>query len=259
MNGVTGDLTVWRVEWLRLLRTRRWLALGGVFVLFGFIGPLVAKYTSQLLSHAGTKGAPITIIVPPPVPADGVSGYTGNALQIGLVVTVVIAAFALAFDARPALSVFYRTRTRRHADLVLPRFAVSAAGAVAGYLVGLLCSWYETAVLIGDPGTVPVLETALTGSLYLVFATAVTALTATLARSTLGTVGYALVVLLALPIVGAVPGVSRWLPSALAGAPDALLRHTNPDHYQRALIITVLATAAVLALAVVRGARREVR
>jgi ABC-2 type transport system permease protein len=257
---VNGELSVWRVEWIRLLRTRRWLALGGVFVLFGFIGPLVAKYTSQLLSHAGgDKGTQITIIVPPPVPADGVSGYTGNALQVGLVVTMVIAAFACAIDAKPALSVFYRTRARRFADLVVPRFTVTAAGAVAAYLVGLLASWYETAVLIGDPGIVPMLETALVGSLYLVFAVAVTALTATVARSTLGTVGYALVVMLALPIAGAIPDVSRWLPSTLSGAPYAFVQHTNPDHYQRALLLTVLLTAAVLALAVVRGARREVR
>ncbi|HEY3871707.1 MAG TPA: hypothetical protein VGM10_25320 [Actinocrinis sp.] len=256
---MNGELSVWRVEWIRLLRTRRWLALAGVFVLFGFIGPLVAKYTNQLLSHAGGKGTPIKIIVPPPVPADGVTGYTGNALQIGLVVTLVITAFACAIDARPALSVFYRTRARRFADLVVPRFAVSAVGAVVGYLLGLAAAWYETAVLIGDPGALPVLESALAGSLYLVFAVAVAALTATLARSTVGTVGLALVVMLALPSVGAIPGVSRWLPSALAGAPDAFLRHTNPDHYQRALIITVLATGCALALAVLRGSRREVR
>src|SRR6266540_6863165 len=52
----------------------------------------------------------LKIIAPPPVPADGIQGYADNALLIGLIVLVVVAASACAVDARPALSIFYRTR-----------------------------------------------------------------------------------------------------------------------------------------------------
>ncbi|MFH9979857.1 hypothetical protein ACH4ND_11505 [Streptomyces sp. NPDC017179] len=254
-----NELSLWRVEWLRLLRTKRLIALLGVFVLFGFAGPLLARYSGELLTHAGSSGQRVKIVFPPPVPADGVVQYVSNALGIGLIVTVVVAAYACSIDAGTALSVFYRTRARRFGDLLVPRFAVSAAGAVGGYLAGLLAAWYETAVLLGNPGTAAMGRTALVGSVYLVFAVAVTALAATLARSTLGTVGYALLVLFTLPLLGAVPHMSRWLPTELTRAPDAFLRHTATDEAQRALAVAVVLALACVAAAVLRGARREVR
>ncbi|AJE43368.1 hypothetical protein [Streptomyces nodosus] len=251
------ELSVWRVEWLRLLRTRRLIALLGVFVLFGFTGPLLARYTPQLLKHAGNHGQQVTIIVPPPVPADGISQYVSSALQIGLIVTVVVAAYACSVDAKPALSVFYRSRTARYRDLLVPRLVVSAVAAVGGYLAGLLAAWYETAVLLGNPDTVAMGQTALVGAVYLVFAVAVTALAGTLARTTLGTVGYALLVLFGLPLLGALPQVSHWLPTMLSGMPDQFLRHTATDHAQRALATAAVLILGSVAAAVLRGARRE--
>lgn len=254
------DLSPWRVEWLRLLRTKRLLALAGVFALFGFTGPLVARYSAELLDRAArSDGQRIRIEMPPPVPADGITQYTGNALTIGLIVAVVVAAYACTVDSGPALSVFYRTRAPRFGTLLVPRLVVSAVGVVAAYAVGLLCAWYETAVLIGDPGAAAMARTALVGSVYLVFAVAVTAAAATLARGTLGTVGYVLLVLFTLPLLGALPGTSRWLPSDLTSAPARILRDTGADQPVRALAVACLLSVVLAVLAVLHGGRRELR
>jgi ABC-2 type transport system permease protein len=252
---MTG-LSSWRVEWWRLTRTRRLVALLGTFVFFGLAGPLFARYAADLLGSADSSG--ITITVPPPVPADGIGGYTQGAMQLGLLVSVVVAAFALALDANPALAVYYRTRVRRLSALLVPRLVVAVAGAVGAYLAGLLICWYETAVLIGQPGTVAVVVSAATGSLYLTFAVAVTAFAGTVARSTLGTVGYALAVLIGSPVVGAaVPGAARWVPSALAGAPEAVMRQNTPGEYILAAVVTAILSAGCLAGALLWGQRTE--
>ena len=248
---------MWRVEWWRLARTRRLLALLAVFVFFGFTGPLSSRYLGQLVSGASSQG--ITITVPPPVPADGVGEYTGNALLIGLIVAVVVTAAGCAIDANPALAGFYRSRTRRFRRLILPRIVVTAGAVIASYLIGLLVAGYETAVLIGAPDVPAMLFGALLGSVYLLVAVSVTAAAAVLARGTLATVGVALVVLTVFPLAGAVPALSRWMPSALAGAPEAVLRHTAPDHYPRALAAAALLCAAALVVTVVRGRQREVK
>jgi ABC-2 type transport system permease protein len=247
-------VSVWRVEWWRLARTRRLVALLAVFVFFGFTGPLSSRYLGQLVSGANQQG--ITITVPPPVPADGISEYVGNALLIGLIVAVVIAAYACAIDANPALAAFYRSRTRSFRRLILPRVAVTAGAVIASYLTGLLVAWYETATLIGAPDPSAMLFTGLWGSAYLLVAVSVTAAAAALARGTLTTVGITLVVLTLFPLAGAVPALSRWVPSALIGAPEALLRHTAADHYQRALAVAVILCVAALALTAVRARRR---
>jgi ABC-2 type transport system permease protein len=251
-----NEISVWRIERWRLVRTRRLLALAAVFVFSGVVEPLTVKYANQLLNGAGNAER-IKITIPPPVPADGISAYTGQATLIGLIVSVVVASYACAVDANPALSVFYRTRVRGFAALVLPRVVVTACGVVAAYLLGLLAAWYETTTLIGAPDLAPMVFSALLVSLYLVFAVAVTALAGTVARSRLGTVGISLMILLAFPIAGSLSALSRWLPSALAGAPEALLRHTAPDHFPRSVAGTVVFGVAALALACSRGARRE--
>jgi ABC-2 type transport system permease protein len=256
-RGAVNEISVWRVEWWRLVRTRRLLVLLAVFVFFGFAEPFAAKYVAQIVQHAGGTQR-IKIEIPPPVPADGIGGYVNNAMLIGLIVSVVIAAYACAIDANPALSAFYRTRARRFSVVLLPRVAVTAAGIAGAYVVGLLVAWYETAVLIGAPDVPAMLYSALLGALYLVFAVSVTALAGSMARSALGAVGITLAFLLACPLIGTLPGVAPWMPSELVSASDTLLRHTAVDHYPRAVAVTVVLLAAALVLASVRGARREV-
>lgn len=252
-----NNLSAWRVEWIRLARTHRLVVLAGIFVLFGLTEPLAARYLPTLLK--ASSGARLKISAAPPVPADGIGAYARNALQVGLIVVVIVAAFTFAIEARPAMSVFYRTRARTFGDLLVPRAVVTACAAVGAYLLGLGAAWYETSVLIAAPGPVAIAESAVLGSLYLVFAVAVTAAAGTVARGTLGTAGIALVVLLLVPIAGTVPQVTSWLPSTLAGAPSDLLRDTAVGEYRDAAIVAGVAAVVLVAGACWLGSRREVR
>jgi hypothetical protein len=56
------------------------------------------------------------------------------------------------------------------------------------------------------------------GPLFLAFALAVVALSASLGRSVIGTVGISLGALLAMPIMGLIRGMGVWMPTQLAGA-----------------------------------------
>src|SRR5664279_3790107 len=44
-------VTTWRLEWLRLTRSRRWIALVAVYLVFGLIGPVMAKYMAGPVSY----------------------------------------------------------------------------------------------------------------------------------------------------------------------------------------------------------------
>ncbi len=251
------ELSPWKVEWLRLIRTRRLIALASVFVLLGFAEPIGVYYLPTLIKHANTKGVKIT--APPPVAADGISGYASNALLIGLIVLVVVAASACAVDARPALSAFYRTRTATFWRLLSPRVVITSVAGVAAYLLGLLAAWYETALLIGKPDAVALAQSAGLVAIFLVFAVASTAVASTFARSTIATAAWSIAALLILNILGAVPRLAPWLPAALTDSPDALVRHTaTAHHFLRALIVCAAATCVLVLVAGWRGARREV-
>jgi ABC-2 type transport system permease protein len=248
-------MNLWRLEWLRLRRTPRALALAAVFVFFGLLEPVLTRYQSQIFRHVGNG---VRISFPPATPAQGVSGYLGELNGTGLIVVVVIAAGAFTFDTRRGLAIFLRTRITGLWQLIAPRFTVNAAAAALAFVLGMIAAWYETDLLIGAPPAGRMLAGMLCGAVYLAYAVAVTAFAAALVRGTLATAGIALAVLLLLPIAGVYHPVSNWLPSALANAPADLLGGTHQlAHYLPAFAVTVVVTGAALAGAVLRLRARE--
>jgi ABC-2 type transport system permease protein len=245
----------WRLEWLRLTRTPRAIALAGVYLFFGLLGPVTAKYLQDIVNRVQSG---VQVIVAQPAPKDGIANYISQAGQTGLVIVVVIAASAFTFDARRGLSTFLRTRASSMWQLIAPRFAASAAAAVAAYTLGTLAAWYETALLLGQPPAGAMLAGLLCGSAFLVFAVSVAAAAASVARGTLAAVGITVAVLLGLPLLGLAGPLHPWLPSTLLTAPVALLTHANLGDYLPALATAAAGSALLLALATSRLARREV-
>lgn len=247
-------MNLWRLEWLRLIRTRRWIALAGVFVAFGLIGPVSARYLPDLVAHAGGG---VKIIVPPPVPADGIRQFTGNATQIGVVVVVVVAVAAFAFDTRPGLAIFYRTHVRRARDLILPRYVVVSAAAIVTFVLGTLAAVYETVVLLGGLPAARVTLGVVLESLFLLLCVAVAAAATTVTRSSLAAIGLSLAILLAMPLVGSIGPAGSWVPSKLTASLDTLVAGTSPSTYTKATLTCLAAIAVFLSAALVRVGRRE--
>ncbi|MDJ0953655.1 MAG: hypothetical protein QNJ81_08245 [Acidimicrobiia bacterium] len=247
-------MNLWRLEWLRLVRTKRIVGLLGVYLFFGFVGPLTARYMEQIIENFGGG---VQVVVPEPVAADGITAYVSNAAQIGLLVSVGIAAGALAFDAKPQMGIFLRTRVGHVRDILTPRVVVMTAAVVAAFTLGSVAALYESVVLMGS---LPIGGWALgtmLGSLYLAFAVAVVAAVAAKAKSVLVTVMITVGVLLALPIVGIAPEIAEWLPSYLVGAIDGLVRDAAFSDYLRSIAVTLALIAGSLWLAVHWAGQRE--
>jgi ABC-2 type transport system permease protein len=249
-------VTLWRLEWLRLVRTHRLLVLIGTYVFFGLTGPLTARYLSTILGRLGTEG--VRVEFPEPKPADGIAQFVGNASQIGLLVVVLVAASALAFDARREMAVFLRTRVSGVRDIVIPGYLTTVAAAVAALVAGSLAAWYETTVLLGSVSAAAVLTGIGLGSLFLAFAIALTALAASLLRGVAASAGVTLACLLLLALVGGLTPLGRWLPTRLAGALTELAQGGSAADYTWAVATTLVATAAALVLTVTLNARREI-
>ncbi|HYZ52963.1 MAG TPA: hypothetical protein VE733_05565 [Streptosporangiaceae bacterium] len=239
-------MSPWRLEALRLWRTRRLAALAAVYVILGLGIPVLTYELPQLLKH--TSGG-VRVIAPPPTPVSSLTGFASNAAQLGTLVLVVVAAASLAIDARPALAAFYRSRTRRPSRLLLPRTAVLALAGAACVAAGTGCCWYETDVLIG-----PLSVAALSGGfgleiLWVCFCVAVVAVWAGLVRSVLAVAGAALATLLVLAFISSIHPVAPWLPTKLAASLASLAGPHPPGAPWRALAITAVATAGLLAAA----------
>ncbi len=248
-------MTAWRLEWLRLTRTPRWIALFGVYLLFGLLAPVMARYMAGILERVQSE---MIIVVPPPQPKDGIVNYLGLVGEIGLVVVVALAASAVTFDAGSGLAIFLRTRSSSMWALLRPRLVVPAAASVLAYTVGTLAAWYETALLLGPLPAGGVLAGIVCQAFYLTFAVAVVAAAASLTRGTMATVGIALGFLIVLSVAGNVAVLHDYLPSTLVGAPAALLTGGALTDYLPALAVSTGVGAALVAVAVYRLRRREI-
>ncbi len=247
-------MNLWRLEWLRLMRTKRIVGLVGVYVFFGFLGPLSARYMEQILENFGGD---IQIVVPEPIAADGITAYVSNAAQIGLLVSVGIAAGALAFDAKPQMGIFLRTRVEHIREILAPRVVVMTAAVVGAFVLGSLAALYESIVLMGSLSIGGWALGTLLGSLYLAFVVAVVAAVSARAKSVLVTVMVTVGVLLALPILGVAPEIAEWLPSHLVGAIDGLVRDGSIGDYVSSIVVTLLLTVGALFLATRWAGQRE--
>lgn len=248
-------MSPWRLELLRLTRTKKWAALMGVYVAFGLTGPLSARYIKQILARVGTDGA--TITVPDPTPAAGMVQFVSNASQIGTLVVVIVVAGALAFDAIPEMGVFLRTRVSPAWKILVPRIVVSFAAAAGAFVLGTGVAWYETWALLGAPDAAPVLVGAALGVAFLAFVVALTAAVAQRMQSVLSTVMTSLVVLIAMPLLGLAPAIARWLPTSLANALADLPSGGTMNDYWPALGVSLAATALLVWAAFAWAGRRE--
>lgn len=247
-------MSLWRLEWLRLVRTRRLLAVVGVFLFFGLSGPVFARYLPQIIDRAAGR---IKVTLPPTVPADGVTQYLSNASQIGMLVVAFVAAAALAVDARKEMAVFLRSRVPAPGRLMLPAFVVNAGVASAAFLLGTLAAWYETVALLGPLPAGRMLVGMALGVVFFSFVVALAALLSALTRGVLATAGLTLATLILLGLVSSTTHSQTWLPTLLLNALDGLLRGTPPGHYLRAVVVSVVAAVAGLAAGVRLSARRE--
>jgi ABC-2 type transport system permease protein len=245
----------WRLEWLRMTRSARGITLIAVYVFFGFVGPLLAKYMAQIakLSSSG-----VTIVAPPPRPADGIVNFVSQGSQTGMIVLTVVAAGVLSLDAHRGIATFYRTRASGWFQLIWPRFVATSAVAIAAYILGTAAAWFETTVVLGPLPAGRVLLGVALEAVFLVFAVAVVTAAATFGRSTLSTAGISLgVLLVVLPVAGIVKPIGAWLPTKLLTAPAALVTGGSADDYPKAVVMALLAPVGLLVLAAFRSRRRE--
>ena len=242
-----------RLERLRLVRTRRIWILVGVYGFFGILGPVTARFLPELLSGLGEG---VAVELPPPTPVDGIAQFNGNAQQLGLLAAVFVAAAAIGFDAKRGMAVFLRTRASVP-ELLRPRLVWSWLGAVVGYTAGALAAWVLTGLLLGWISLGGYLTGLALEALYLAFAVAMVLLASSFVRSVPAAGGVALGILILLGVGSLYRPVGVWLPSALAGSIDAVVRE-GAAGYWRSVVVTIGAIAATWPFAVRRLAGREI-
>mgnify|MGYP001827184569 CR=1 FL=1 len=246
-------MNLWRLEVLRLIRPYRIWILVGIFGFFGVLGPITVRFLPEIVDRLG-GGAEIA--VPDASPELAMAQYLGNALQLGVLAIAFVAALALAFDAKPEMAAFLRTRaTIPH--IVAPRYVVNMVASVGSFILASAVAFVVTAAMIGTPSVSGTILGSLLVGLYICFVVALTGFFASLVRGVPSTALLTIGALILFSIIGLIPAIGAWLPSALVGSYDALIGGGD-FVYWRGIASAVVFSAAAIGVSIYRLDRREV-
>ncbi|WP_196812276.1 hypothetical protein [Nocardia sp. CNY236] len=240
--------TVWYFEVLRLLRTRRLIAVLFVMLLPALGIPVLIYNLDSLV------GAELGAATLPPPTATMVLDTFGQNMQTFTTLAIVAVASATYTEAnRPGLAVFYRTRLTDPIRLLWPRFVVLTVAALLAYWIAGAALAYQLAVLFDYTAFADLTIAILTGSVWFPLCIAVTATISGLVRGLAATVCCASVVLLAVPLLTTIERIGDWLPADIARTMGAAAQVDATPWASSTvgwppIIVAVAAVAAVLAI-----------
>lgn len=246
-------MTIWGLEWRRLIRTRRWLALVSVFLFLGLASPVAAYY---LLRFVPTLANTFIVSLPQTRQYDGFSYFMADSMGLGLLVVVIVAAASFTLDAHRSIAIFYRTRMTNVGGLIMPKFARTFLTAAISYLLGGGACALVSYLLFGPFDVIRIIPGGILELLYLAFALSLVALLAAWNRHIVPTIGFSFAILLVLPLLSVFPSVSRWLPSALITSLSTIVAGGSLSVYVPSAGITMGASIFLLFLSILYFERR---
>jgi len=244
---------LWK-EWLEQRRSYRLLAAVIVLAIAGILGPLTAKYLPQMLASMADLPEGLAAMLPAADISMAIGEYSDNLVEFGALLALLLPMAAVVGEKTQGTAALTLSKPISRLSYVGAKFAVQSltlllavvAASAIGYLyVGVLFGWL-------DP-----LAFAAANSMYWVYLTVLLSLTilaSTLARSTVASAGMAFGALIALGILGSIPAISAYLPSALLAWGRALALGLPAEPAWAALAVSI-----GLSLAAVTGAWQALR
>lgn len=260
-----GFAAMWRKEWLELARTHRVTVCVGLFALVGLGSPSLAALTPELLAAiggddpggAGGLGGVEIVLTRAPDATDALLQYHKN-FTLTPIVILLLASGTIAHERASGTAELALVRPVARAAFVLAKAASLATLALAGSALAGAGALVYTQVLFGPvdaPGFVGV--QALLG-LQLLFHVALAVAASAATRGVLAAIGVAMTGYVLVTIAGSLPGLSHYTPGGLGAAALDCIVGVEPVRAASPVIATVVATIALLILAVAVFRRQEV-
>jgi ABC-2 type transport system permease protein len=231
-----------REQW----RTARLPILAAIFLFFGFLSPLTAKYMPELLKQFA---GPIQITMPPPATKDAVDQLIKNLAQIGTLAAILVTMGTVAREKEQGTAAFVLTKPATRGTFLLAKFvALLITFGISMAFAGLAAYSY-TAILFEllPPGGF--LAGCLLLLVELTVYVALTFLGSTLVRSSLPAAGIGLAGLLLMGLLSIIPNIGRFTPDGLNAPARALALGQPPAQLWLPLVASLGVIAILLAVA----------
>ena len=234
-----------RKELLELWRTRKLIVVLAVLVAFGFLSPILAKITPDLLESMGEgQMQGVTITIPEPAMQDAIDQFVKNITQFGLLLAVLMSFGAVVGERERGQAALMFPHPLPRPVFVLAKFAALAILFGMGVALSAAATYLYTVILFDAPDGGGFL--ALTGLIYLwlLALVAVSLLASTLAQSMVGAGGVAFMLVLVLLLAGMFTNLA---PDRITGWGRDLAVNVQTSARWGALAVTLVITTLSVA------------
>jgi len=204
-----------------ILRTWRIWVLPGILLFFALTGPVLAKFTPQLLGAlAGDqlKG----LVIPTPTYLDAYAQWVKNLSQIALFALIIIYGSIISSERKSGTAVLVLTKPVSRTAFVIAKAAVHSAFLVILVVAGTLLTWGLTAAVFGQAPGSALWASALVWLVFGVLFIALMTLLSVLIGSAAGAAGAGLGAYALVSIAAIWKPLGTYSPAALATQPASL-------------------------------------
>jgi len=252
MKGFTAFA---RKEVVEILRTWRIWVLPGMLLFFAVSGPVMAKFTPQIVgSLAGDQLGGLKL--PDPVYFDSYAQWIKNLSQIVIFAIVIIYGGIVSSETKSGTAILVLTKPVSRAAFVLAKALVHSLFLVVAVLVGTVITWGGTAVMFGTARPGPLFAAAGAWLVFGVLFIAVMTLLSVNFGSQAGAAGVGLGVFVVMSIGTLWQTATERTPLALLGQP-ALLAAGKTAQVAWPIATSLVLTVLLVAVAAWSFARKE--
>jgi ABC-2 type transport system permease protein len=204
-----------------ILRTWRIWVLPAILLFFALTGPVLARFTPQLLSAlAGDqlKG----LVLPTPTYLDSYAQWIKNLSQIALFALIIIYGSIISSELKSGTAVLVLSKPVSRTAFVVAKAAVHSTFLAALVVAGTLITWGLTAAVFGQAPGSALWASALVWLVFGVLFIALMTLLSVFISSTAGAAGAGLGVYALVSIAAIWKPLGTYSPAALAAQPASL-------------------------------------
>ncbi len=253
---MSGLAVLARKELLEQWRTYRLIIVAIVFVAFGIMSPVLAKYTPELVKALVPAGQ-LPLDLPAPTAADAAAQFVKNVGQTLTLAAILLAMGSIAGEKERGTAAFILTKPAGRAAFVVAKLLGIAFTLAVGMAGAGIAAYAYTTWLFAAPPAGGYLAMCLVLWLSLLAVAAITLLGSALTRSAIaaGAIGFAAYI--ALAVVSALPTVGPYTPAGLQGPAIQLALGAPVSDLAGPLLVNLLLVAGATVLAWLSLRRQE--
>lgn len=205
-----------------IVRTWRIWVLPGLALFLALTGPLVARYTRELVASVAGQEM-LAQALPEPTYLASYLQWTKNLGQLMLPVLIITLGGVVAGERHQGTAVLVLTKPLRRAAFILAKTVSSVLLLVLAVSAGAAVTWATTLLLFGAAPAAPLVAASATWLLAAVLVVVIMVLASALVEGPIAAAGCGMAALVALALSGLWGPAARFGPAGLLSAPDRLL------------------------------------